>query len=214
LLKELTEAMDKKGLFLFCWAENGWLDFGNAVRPLKTPKDFEGLKMYAQESDVSIETVKALGANAQVLAVPEVLSSLQTGLLNSFMTTPIFATGAQWFTQAKFWTDSNHVYQPAAVVFDSKFWQKLPDDMKQTILAMRPDLQKSARADVRGIDEELFRGFRERKMEINKLTPAEREELRKKTAGVAEILIKKNVFPREWYDRVQKALKEYRGKKK
>jgi TRAP-type C4-dicarboxylate transport system substrate-binding protein len=214
LLKELTEAMDKKGLFLFCWAENGWIDFGNAVHPLHTPKDFDGLKMYAQESDVSIETVKAFGAQAQVLAVPEVLSSLQTGLLNAFMSTPIFATGAQWFTQIKFWTDSNHTYQPAAVVFDAKFWQKMPEDMKQTILGMRESLQKSARTNVRGIDEELYRGFKERKIEISTLTPAERAELRKKTASVAEVLIKKGAFPREWYDRVQKALKEYRAKKK
>jgi TRAP-type C4-dicarboxylate transport system substrate-binding protein len=158
--------------------------------------------------------VKALGAQAQVLAVPEVLSSLQTGLLNSFMTTPIFATGAQWFTQIKFWTDSNHTYQPAAVVFDMKFWQKLPEDMKQMILSMRESLQKSARANVRGIDEELYRGFKERKIEINKLSAAERAALRKKTAAVADVLIQKGAFPREWYDRVQKALKDYRAKKK
>lgn len=214
LLKELTEAMAKKGLFLLCWAENGWLDFGTAVKPLHTPADFAGLKMYAQESDVSIETVKALGANAQVLAVPEVLSSLQTGVLNSFMTTPIFATGAQWFTQAKFWADSNHVYQPAAVVLDTKFWEKLPQEQKDMILSMRESLQKSARADVRGIDDELFKGFKERNIQINTLSKAERDELRKKTAGVADVLIKKGVFPKEWYERVQKALKEYRGKKK
>lgn len=214
LLTELTQAMEKKGLFLFCWAENGWIDFGNSVRVLKTPKDFEGLKMYAQESDVSIETVKAFGATAQVLAVPEVLSALQTGLLNAFMTTPIFATGAQWFTQTKYWTDSNHTYQPAAVVFDMKFWQKLPDEQKQMMLAMKDTLQKSARTNVRGLDEELFRGFKERKIEINKLTAAERGELRKKTAGVADALIAKNAFPREWYDRVQKALKDFRAGKK
>jgi TRAP-type transport system periplasmic protein len=214
LLDELTRAMEKKGLFLFCWAENGWIDFGNAVRPLRGAKDFDGLKMYAQESDVSIETVKALGAQAQVLAVPEVLSSLQTGLLNSFMTTPIFATGAQWFTQIKYWTDSNHVYQPAAVVFDMKFWQKLPQETKQMILALRADLQKSARVNVRGIDEELYRGFRERKIEINKLSTAERAELRKKTESVAQVLIGKGAFPKEWYERVQKALKDLRAKKK
>lgn len=214
LLADLTAAMEKKGLFLFCWAENGWFDFGTSVKPIHGPADLSGLKMYAQESDVSIETVKAFGASAQVLAVPEVLSSLQTGLLNAFMTTPIFATGAQWFTQSKYWTDSNHVYQPAAVVFDTKFWGKLPEDLRQQILAMRPELQASARKNVRGLDEELFRGFKEKKIEINKLTPAERAELKKKTTGVADELIAKGAFPREWYDRVQKALKDYRAGKK
>lgn len=213
LLADLTAAMEKKGLYLFCWAENGWIDFGNSVRAIKGPKDFDGMKMYAQESDVSIEIVKALGAQVQVLAVPEVLGALQTGLLNSFMTTPVFATGAQWFTHAKFWTDSNHSYQPAAVVFDSKFWQKLPEDKKQLVLAMRAELQDAARKNVRGIDEELFRGFKERKMEINKLTPQERAELKKKTASVAETLIAKGAFPKEWWDRTQKALAEFRAGK-
>ncbi len=213
LLPELQAAMEKKGRYLFCWAENGWLDFGSAAHPIKGSKDFDGLKMFAQESDVSIETVKALGAQAQVLAVPEVLGALQTGLLNSFMTTPIFATGAQWFTQAKYWTDSNHTYQPAAVVFDSKFWAKVPDDLKKMILDMRAELQAAARKNVRGIDEELYRGFRERKIEIGTLSAGDRAELRKKTAKVADALIQKGAFPRDWYTRVQKALSDYRAGK-
>jgi len=213
LLPDLQAALEKKGLYLFCWAENGWLDFGTSVHPIKSAKDFEGLKMYAQESDVSIETVKALGAQAQVLAVPEVLGALQTGLLNAFMTTPIFATGAQWFTQAKFWTDSNHTYQPAAVVFDSKFWAKVPDDLKKTMLDMKDQLQISARKNVRGIDEELYRGFREQKIEITTISKEDRAELRKKTAKVADVLIQKGAFPREWYERVQRALGEFRAGK-
>jgi TRAP-type transport system periplasmic protein len=213
LLADMQAAMEKKGVYLFCWAENGWLDIGSSVRGIKTGKDFDGLKMYAQESDVSIETVKAFGAQAQVLAVPEVLGALQTGLLNSFMTTPVFATGAQWFTQAKYWTDSNHTYQPAAVVFDTKFWAKVPDDTKKMMLDMREQLQLSARKNVRGIDDELFKGFRERKIEINPLSKEERAELRKKTAKVADVLIQKGAFPREWYERTQKALAEFRAGK-
>jgi TRAP-type C4-dicarboxylate transport system substrate-binding protein len=142
-----------------------------------------------------------------------VLGALQTGLLNAFQTTPIYATGTQWFTQVKYWTDSNHVYQPAAVVFDTKFWQKLPDDQKKLILAMRDALQESARKDVRGIDAELFLGFKERKIEINTLTKDERAALKKATAKVAETLIAKGSFPREWFDRVQKALGDFRAAK-
>ena len=213
IYEDLRKALEKKGLFLFCWAENGWLDFGSQVRAVHGPKDLAGLKMFAQESDVSIETAKALGAQAQVLAVPEVLSSLQTGLLQAVQTTPIFATGAQWFTQLKYWTDSDHVYQPAAVVFDLKFWNSLPEDVKQLFLKDRDTLQAAARKDVRGIDAELYSGFRERKMEINKLTKDERDVFRKQTAGVANILIAKNAFPKEWYDRVQKALADFRAGK-
>ncbi len=213
IYEDLRKALEKKDLYLFCWAVNGWVDFGSQVKAVHSAADLSGLKMFAQESDVSIEMAKALGAAPQVLAVPEVLSALQTGLLQAVQTTPIFATGAQWFTQIKYWTDSDHSYQPAAVVFDLKFWNSLPEDMKQLFLKNRDALQAQARSGVRGIDAELFNGFRERHIEINKLTKEERAALKKQTAGVADALIKKGAFPREWYDRVNKALADYRAGK-
>lgn len=213
LFEDLRQVLEKKGLYLYCWAENGWLDIGNSVRAIHGPKDALGLKLFAQESDVNIETGRALGAHVQVLAVPEVLGALQTGLLNAVQTTPIFATGTQWFTQIKYWTDSDHIYQPAAVVFDLKFWQSVPDDLKQIMINHRDETQAHARKDVRGIDAELFQGFRERKIEIHKPTKEERDQLRKKTAGVADVLIKKGAFPKEWYERVTKALADFRARK-
>ena len=53
----------------------------------------------------------------------------------------------------------------------------------------------------------------ERKIEVLELSKDERAALRKATAKVADALIAKNAFPREWYDRVQKALANFRAGK-
>jgi TRAP-type C4-dicarboxylate transport system substrate-binding protein len=166
-----------------------------------------------QETDLQRALWNALKADPVPLAVPDVLNGLQRGMVTAYTTTPIYATASQWFTQTKGWTDSNHIYQPAAVVFDKKWWDGLDQELKDKINSFSADLQKSARADVRGIDPELMEEFRAGGIAVHTLSAAEREAMQAATAGVVEELISKKVFERELYDRVVAALADLRAKK-
>ncbi len=210
LLEYMTRRFADEGLFLYVWAENGWLDFGAKTKPLLRAGDCKGLKFFAQESDVQIAFYKAIGAPATTLPVTEVLNSLQTGMIEAYSSTPIYAAGAQWFTQTRFWLDSDHMYQPAAVVFQMEFWNKLPEDLKKIMLSYRDSLREQARKDVRGIDAELFKGFQEEGIKVEKLGAAEKQEFQELTSGVAEALLQKKVFSRDLWEKVTRALEEFR----
>ncbi len=214
LLDHMAKRFEEEGLFLYIWAENGWLDFGCKTKPIVKAADCRGVKFFAQESDVQISFYKAVAAPATTLPVTEVLNSLQTGLIEAYSSTPIYAAGAQWFTQTKHWLDSDHMYQPAAVVFSLDFWKKLPDDLKQIMLGYRKELRDQARKDVRGIDAELFKGFADEGIRIARFTDADKAEFQKLTAGVVEEMIQKKVFSRDLYDKVVRALEEFRAGRK
>ncbi len=210
---DLRDALARKGLFLYCWAENGWVDFGNKTRPIRTPADLKGLKMFMQESDVQKALWETLSVSAVPLAVPEVLTSLQTGLVNAFTTTPIYATSAQWFTETRYWTDSDHSYQPAAVVFDLKFWNSLPQDLRDLMLSYKVDLQYKARSQVRGLDAGFFDGFKGEGIQIAKLTPQEREAFRLATTAVGPKLVQKGAFSQALLQKVTNGLSAFRKTK-
>jgi TRAP-type C4-dicarboxylate transport system substrate-binding protein len=217
VLDDMRAACERKGLFLYIWAVNGWIDFGSKDKPISGLADLQGAKAFMQETDVQRAFWNAVGANPVAIPVPDVLGALQRGMVTCYVTTPIFGSAAQWATQTKYWTISHHVYQPAAVVFDLGWWNALPDDMKKTILGFGPELQKAARKDVRGIDEGILDGFRKPQpdglgIKIGKLSDQGRAELKKACAGIPAELVKAGVFKQELYDKVVKALAERRAK--
>lgn len=214
LWKEMQQRFEAQGIYLYSWAENGWLDFGFTNKRVDSWEALKGQKAFAQESDVAIATLEALGAVPVPLAVPDVLSNLQTGLITAYSTTPIYGIAGQWFTQTKYWWDTGHIYQPAAVVFDLQFWNELPEDYKKIILGFRDELQSAARTRVRGIDEGILKGFREQGIEVIPMSDAERAKMSDVSETVAKKLIDKGVFKQELWDKVKKSLAEFRARKK
>lgn len=213
LHEDLRRAMEARGLHLWIWAVNGWLDWGGKA-PIHKPEDLRKAKVMMQESAVQAAMYEALGVKATPLPVPEMLSALQTGLSDTFFTSPIYGTAAQWFTQAKFWMDCDAVYQPAAVVFAKSFWDALPADIRALIDGYGAEMQKRVRQAVRGLDAELFAGFRENRIEIRTWTAEEREAFRRAALPSHQAMVKKGAFSLDLLERVYDALAAYRSRNK
>jgi len=212
VLEDMRKHCWDRGLYLYMWAVNGWLDFGHKKKALLTLADVKGESVYMQQTDIQKAFWNAVGANGKALSTPDVLGALQSGMVDGYASTPIFASATQWFTQTKHWVDSNHIYQPAAVVFDRAWWEGIDEPTKKTILSYAPELQKSARKDVRGIDEELFVEFKKAGISLQKLSPEARAELKKATENVGRELAGKGILPQALVDKAQKALAERRAK--
>lgn len=221
--KDMEEVLAKRGLFLYCWAINGWYDFGSKNKMLTAPKDILGTKMYTQESPIQTQMYVSLGIKPIPLSVTDVLSSLQTNMVDSYSSTPIYALAGQWFTETKYWVDSNHVYQPAAVVFGTHWWEPLDPKVKNVILKFQSELQSAARKDVRAADDpkfasrddEIMARFQEKDVgiKVEKLSATQREEFQKATQSVAQEMIKQGAFSQALWDKIQQGLKDFRSKK-
>jgi TRAP-type C4-dicarboxylate transport system substrate-binding protein len=211
LYKDLQDALAKKDLVLFIWAVNGWLDFGSA-RAIRKPEDLKASKVFMQESGVQLAMYESLGVQATPLPVPEVLGALQTGLIDTYSSSPIFATAAQWFAHTKHWADSDHSYQPAAVVFSKKFWDSLPADVQQMVHGYKAPLTKQVREAVRGLDPELFQGFRENGVDVFSWTKGERDAFRHAAWPSHRVMVERGAFPRDWLDRTYEALDGFRAR--
>ncbi len=207
---ELEAAMERKGLKLFVWAVNGWLDFGGP-KPIKSTADLASCKVVMQESKVQLAMYEAMGVSATPLPIPEILGGLQTGMVNAYSGSPVFSTAAQWFAHTKAWVDSNHIYQPAAVVFNKRFWDSLEPELQTLIEGYAGDLQKDARAAVRGLDDELLQGFAENGIAVSSWTDAERSAFRTASWASHQALVDEGEFPQALLDKVYAALEKRRA---
>lgn len=191
LMEPFKKLFDDKGLVFVTWAENGWRSIGTKNKPIRTPADLKNMKMRSQESKVHIAFWTKLGANPSAIAVPEVLPALQTGVVQGFDNTPLFTLAAEWNTAIKHYTVSQHIYQPAAVVYGKKFFNNLSDAEKKLLMGEGNGLAAKARTAVRKLEGDLLGVLKEGGISVIELSAAEKDVFKKAVDGINDDLVKK-----------------------
>jgi tripartite ATP-independent transporter DctP family solute receptor len=166
VLEDYRALFDAKGLVFVTWAENGFRSIGTKSKLVKTPDDMKGIKIRIQESPVHIAYWKQMGVSGIPIAIPEVLPSLQTGVVDGFDNTPLFTLAAEWQTAIKYFSLTRHIYQPAAIVYSKKFWETLDDEQKKILMGEGNAIAPSARKAVRAIENNMIATLKKADVEV------------------------------------------------
>ncbi len=128
-----ADHFEKKGFVLIGWAEVGYVYiFTN--RNVKTLDDFKKLKIWMWEGDpVAQVTFKEFGVNPIPLSVTDVLTSLQTGLINTVYTSPLACIVLQWFTHLNYVSDIPLTNSMGAVLISKRTFNKIAPEYRQVV---------------------------------------------------------------------------------
>lgn len=177
LLEELRAKLAERGFVLLFWAENGYRSFGTKFGPVRSAPALRGKRMRTQQSDAHVEMYRALGASPVPIAVTEVISALNTGVIDGFDNTPLFAQAASWYKGISTFTVTNHIYQPGVVVASKVWFDALPPDLQQTLLGDPVKEANDVRRAVRALTPLLLKNFENAGIEVVTPTAQEREAL-------------------------------------
>jgi TRAP-type transport system periplasmic protein len=132
--KEFIQAFDDGGFVLLGWAEVGFVYvFTNS--PVSQPEDMKRVKMWMWEGDpVADASFKALGITPIPLSITDVLTSLQTGLIDGVYTSPLAAIALQWFTRVKYMMNYPLADAAGAVIISKKKFSEMPSDIQEILL--------------------------------------------------------------------------------
>lgn len=124
------EGVGIKGL---AYAERGFRNLTNSVRPVKSAADIKGLKIRVMENEVYTNTFKALGVNAVPMAWTETLTALQQGTIEG-QENPVNVIHAfkLWESQ-KYVTMTRHAYAAAIFTMSKRLFDKLPADVQKIV---------------------------------------------------------------------------------
>jgi len=170
----VERAVDARGFHFAIWAENGFRSWFTKERPIRAPADLQGLRMRSQEAMVHLETYRAYGANPVPIDVTNVLTSLQTGVVDGFDNTPLFAFATSWYQAANHLTLSRHSYQPGIVVYSKTWYESLPDDLQAVLDSIPESLVTSGRQGVRQMEPILLRNLGRRGIDVHEPSAEER----------------------------------------
>ena len=131
--QELLATLENANLKGLAYAERGFRNLTNSVKPVTTVADMQGLKLRVMENEVYAKTFEALGANASPMAWTETLTALQSGAIEG-QENPInvICSYTLWESNQKYATLTRHSYSTAIITMSLEKFNELPEDV-QTI---------------------------------------------------------------------------------
>lgn len=191
LYKPTQELLRSYGFELYMFAENGFRNFAAKGKCINKPEDLADLKMRSQESWVHEETYRALGGNPVRIAVPEVLSSLQNNNVQGFDNTPLFGFAASWYQAIDHWSLTDHIYQPAVIVYNKAWFDGLPKDLQAILVADKQKETEYGRGLVRKLHPKLVKNLGAAGIKVCKVSDAEKAVFAKRATKVHDMFRKK-----------------------
>ncbi len=128
-----ARAFDKKGYVLLGWVPVGWVHFFS-IPKIDSIVDLQHSRPWLWAGDPLVESAyRAMEVTPIPLALPDVLMSLQTGMVNTVYGSPQGALALQWFSRVKHMSSFRMGYATGGVLISKRKFNKLPKDI-QTIL--------------------------------------------------------------------------------
>ncbi|OLP49927.1 C4-dicarboxylate ABC transporter [Allorhizobium taibaishanense] len=152
--QQILDAFKSHDLIGLAFYDSGSRSFYNTKKPIKSMADLKGMKFRVIQSDMFVDMVAALGANATPMPYGEVYSALQTGVIDGAENNWPSYDSSGHYEVAKYFTLDQHLIVPEVLVMSKKSWDKLsPEDQatvqaaaKQSVTIMRDLWQKQEKA--------------------------------------------------------------------
>jgi len=134
LYDEFSAKFEEKGFIILGWADVGFA-YIYSQKPIASINDLKGVKMWMWEGDpVAEATFKALGVSAIPLSITDVLTSLQTHLIEAVYVPPLPCVVLQWHTRINTMTDVPLANVAGAVLITKKMFDKIDPAHQQIML--------------------------------------------------------------------------------
>jgi TRAP-type transport system periplasmic protein len=210
---KLAVEIEKNGFVVLSWGDAGWVHFFSK-EPAVHPDDFKKLKFFVWNGDPESENAwKKAGFRTVPLSSTDVLSSLSSGLVDSFSTTPLYAETGQWYTHAKYMVAINWTPLNGATIVTKKQWEEIDPELRTKLSAIAKEEGVALNEEVRRIGDKSIKAMTDRGLKVTVPDQKTIEEWQK-TAESAYSEIRGKVVPEEYFDEVQRLVKEYREQHK
>ncbi len=133
LWPSFSKAFAEKNLELIAMTEVG-LVYSMSTSPISTLNQLKKSKVWAPEDDpISIAYLQTLGITPLPLTIPDVLTSLQTGMVDTVFNSLYGAIVLQWFTKIQYISDIPFGYAYGSLLLDRRKFSQLPAEHQAII---------------------------------------------------------------------------------
>lgn len=207
---ELREGFEEAG-----WITFGFVDGGFAYlmsnEPVRTVEEVREQDVWLPANDPFSETLAdELDVSPIQLNIGNVLTSLQTGAINAFVSPPVAALTLQWHSRVSHLTDMPIMYTFGMLAIHEKHFSRLEKKDRKVVRTVLnealDELDENARKDSR----DAYDAVLNQNVEAVKPSEKERKVWKDYADRAIETLIEDDEISRSRYERLQELLEEYR----
>lgn len=201
------ELLAAQNLHLLTWYEIGFHSvYGK--EPIILPGDAAGRRFRVSSSLNARLFAEAIGADVIPLGFGEIVSGLQTGLIEAGENSVSLYARTGTADEAPHFTLTKHSFGMSVIVSDKRWWDSLPEEDRRILERAFPSIQESRRATRLQSDADLENS--DLGIQVHDLSAGERGRWKQATAGVTEELF--NTIggrSREIYALIQQGKQDY-----
>jgi len=122
---DLMQGLEEAGFVSFGFAGGGFANFMSRD-PITNHASLEGKKIWVPDGDViSFTALESMNLSPVVLPLSDVLTGLQTGLLDVIVTPPVGALLLQWYTTVKYINPLPIAYTIGLLAIESRAFERI-----------------------------------------------------------------------------------------
>lgn len=206
---EFEKLFEKKGFVLLGWTQVGFV-YIFSQNKISTMEDLKKSRMWTWEGDpISAATFKGLGVSPIPLPVTDVLTALQTNMIDAFYTGPLACVSLQWFTKVKYISTIKLTFATGAVLVSQKVFNKLAPEHQKIMKELGAEhfqklVQQSRKDDEQSMQLMIQNGLTQIPFEAQDMA------LFKEGAAKARLDLAGSLYSKELLQKIESELAEYR----
>ncbi|MEW8138699.1 MAG: TRAP transporter substrate-binding protein DctP [Candidatus Thiodiazotropha endolucinida] len=207
---QIIEGLKKQGYISFGLSEGGFA-YLLSNSPVTSTENMKDLKIWIPEGDqVNASMFQELGISPVPLPLTDVLTGLQTGLIDTIASAPIGAIALQWHTRVSYLTQVPLAYLYATLVLKENAFNKLRQSdqsvVKQILESAFDRIDRQNRAD----NEQAMIALKRQGVEFISPSTVQQQAWEAHAGKTLRKLSKESIFSEHMLNRMQSLIQQYR----
>ena len=212
--------LDMDGVLRAELEDSGYVSFGflglglayaMGSKPATTVQETRRLKIWVPKNDPSTELMlRAFGVNPIPLSTVDVLTGLQTGLIDTVASPPVAAVTLQWHTHIKYMLDVPFLYVFSVYVLDQRSFRNVSEDDQAIVRKYMNSAMQNAERKSTEDHSSAFDAMLDQGIELLQPDAEALAEWQRNADGAAEEWVNKKLVSRSILDQFKNSLQKTR----
>jgi len=168
----LKQRLEEKGFVLLSWGHGGWVYFFTK-QPVESVDGLRKSKLFIWAGDDKMAVIwKAKGFNVVPLAATDIMTGLQTGMIDAYPTTPLLGLTLQWYRQTPNMVGMGMAPLVGGLVMTKAAWNKLPEADRAKVQAACDRMERKLEVEVPRQDTTAVAEMKKRGLKVNAISAA------------------------------------------
>jgi TRAP-type C4-dicarboxylate transport system substrate-binding protein len=174
----LKQRLEEKGFVLLMWGHGGWVYFFTK-EPVESLEGLSKAKLFVWAGDDEmVQYWRANGFQPVALAATDIMTGLQTGMIDAYPTTPLIALTLQWYRLTPNMVGLGMAPLVGGLVISKRTWERIDEADRAKILEACGRAERRLRVEVPRQDTSAVAEMRKRGLRVNAVSAEHAAEFR------------------------------------